>query len=174
MLYILHSSVKTSSTFRHHVKEIKINYLFPRPPGGVMCSVTLGNANSNVGLQATIRCMPPPPCFFCAVITSTVPPGISTGIKVGNILPAPETGNTSGSSAQSSGRLVPGSKKETGGLRPILDMRALNKRRRVHKFKMLTNQRLLQSMCPPAIGSAPSTLRMRTFMCPCTRFTESS
>lgn len=173
MLYILHSSVKTSSTFRHHVKEIKINYLFPRPPRGVMCSVTLGNANSNVGLQATIRCMPPP-LLFLRRHHFNCSPGISTGIKVGNILPAPETGNTSGSSAQSSGRLVPGSKKETGGLRPILDMRALNKRRRVHKFKMLTNQRLLQSVCPPAIGSAPSTLRMRTFMCPCTRFTESS
>lgn len=41
--------------------------------------------------------------------------------------------------------LVP---KRDGVLCPIPDMRALNKHLRVWKFKMLTNRRLLRSMCP--------------------------
>lgn len=76
-------------------------------------------------------------------------PGLRASIKGRNILPAPETGNTSVFSVGSPGWPVhlvfPGSEKRH---RLILDNRALNKNLRVHKFKMLTNRRLLWSVRP--------------------------
>lgn len=113
-----------------------------------MSSFALDKEKITLGYRLKFVVRPP---SFCSVIMSTVP-----------LASAPVVSEKISSLLQKLAiRVVPLSEAQygwyrryflvlnrDGGLRPILDMRALNKRLRVRKFKMLTNQRLLRSVRP--------------------------